>query len=159
MSWDVVLFNFAGKPPIPPEEMGDDFEPPLLGKADEIRKIISTVFPDTDWSDPEWGILDVGATSIEFNMGEEDDVTDIMLHVRGGGDPVSAILKLCKAAGWTALDCSANRYLEAGNPDANGWGDFVAFRDRASAKPSPPTHCPKCKRTLAKNTGRCMYCG
>ncbi len=41
MSWDVLVFNFQGNPPPPPESMDTGPKPPALGKADEVRKAIS----------------------------------------------------------------------------------------------------------------------
>ena len=77
MSWDVMLFNFEGKPPSF-ESLPDDFEPPVMGEADAIREKISASLPDVDWSDPAWGMLEGEGWSIEFNhqaTGHRTDAT------------------------------------------------------------------------------------
>jgi len=160
MSWDVMLFAFGGETPPPVEAMGGDFKPShSLGRADDLRKTISTHLPDVDWSDPEWGMLGGDGYSIEFNLADGEIIEHMMLHVRGGGDPVSAIAKLCKAAGWSALDTSTGRWLDVDSPSREGWEGFQRFRDKVVAGPSPPTDCPECKRKLSRGQGRCPFCG
>ena len=51
MSWDVMVFRFAGKPPTSTEGM-DDAERLPLGPAAEVRAGISSALPQTNWNDP-----------------------------------------------------------------------------------------------------------
>jgi hypothetical protein len=164
MSWDVVIFNFGGHPPpsgeVNFEAMGETMKSKQpLGRADDVRKTVTTHLPDVDWSDPDWGLLRGDGYSIEFSVRDEDVTETMMLYVRGGGDPVSAIAKLCKAAGWSALDTSTNQWLDPDNPSGEGWEGFQRYRDQVVAHPLPPADCPECKRKLSREQGRCLYCG
>lgn len=82
-----------------------------------------------DWSDTTWGLYRGDGYSIEFNVGEEDPIQDMMLHVRGGGDAIADIMKFVVPNGWAALDCSTSEFLDPANPSDEGWAGFQEFRD------------------------------
>ena len=132
MSWDVIIFNFEGDPP-DFENLPEDFEPPLLGDAQTVRDRISEAIPGVDWSDPAWGVVEGDGWSIEFNHEATGQNDQIMLHVRGGGDPVTAIVKLCKANNWSAFDTSSGEFLDLDSPSMDGWTDLQAARDQVLA--------------------------
>jgi len=123
MSWDVQLLRpaAAGAPDAP------------LGPAEEVRASISAIHPAVDWSDPAWGVLEGKDWSIELNTGADPVITSIMLHVRGSGDPVSAIAALCKGTGWSAFDLATGELLDPDKPSADGWADFQGFRGQLLA--------------------------
>ena len=122
MSWDVTILSAK-------HVDGSDAEPPPLGDAGDVRKAVSSALPGVDWSDPAWGTLEGKGWSIEFNTEAEGTVGDMMLHVRGGGDPLPAITKLCTQNGWVALDMSTGDYIELEAPSDASWKEFQGFRD------------------------------
>ena len=130
MSWDVMLFNFGGTPPANFEELAGDYPSKPLGSAAGIRDAISKQLPDVDWSDPAWGIYDGDGFSIEFNTGNRDPVDSVMLHVRGGGNAVAAMMQFAEPNQWTLFDCSTGEFLDPENPSPEGWEGFQAFRDK-----------------------------
>lgn len=107
MSWDVVISAAKTDP-----EAGDSAVQPL-GEAEDVRKKISAALPDTDWSDPAWGTLEGSGWSIEFNTEATGSVESLMLHVRGEGDPLSAISRLCQSTGWYAFDTTTGEFLDS----------------------------------------------
>ena len=120
MSWDVMLLNLGGRTPRV-ATLEKDFEPPPLGDAQHVRDRISASAPTVDWGDPTWGILFCDEWSIEFNLGKDKIVDGPMLHVRGGGDPVSFILELCLANGWGAFDLSSRDFIDPEDPSTAAW--------------------------------------
>lgn len=127
MSWDISLFN--APPEIAVEEIPRDYEPVPLGSVAEILDRLQAAFVDLDLSDPTWGDLERAGWSIEFNIGREDPVQSIMLHVRGGGDDVVQVVReTAHILGCRAFDCSSGEFIEDEGRD--GWADFQAFRDR-----------------------------
>lgn len=126
MSWDVMVFNYGGKPP------ADGDAPPAgpLGPASKVRDGIAAHLPGVDWSDPSWGIFEADEFSIEFNMGDEDPIDSIMLHVRGGGEVLGAIMAFANPNGWSLLDCSTGDFLDPEKPSSAGWEGFQDFRDK-----------------------------
>jgi hypothetical protein len=129
MSWDVMIFNTRGKKPPPIEQFQEsDYEP--LGPAASVRQQLSSLLPGIDWSDKTWGIYEGDGFSIEFNVGKDDPIGSIMLHVRGGGDAIAAIVIFARPLGWSALDCSTSDFLDLESPSQAGWEGFQAFRDK-----------------------------
>jgi len=129
MSWDVMVFRFAGTRPASAEGMNDAERLPL-GPAVEVRASISSALPQTSWNDPTWGIFDGDGLSIEFNVGDDDPIDNMMLHVRGGGNAIEAIMAFVAPLGWCALDCSTGEFLDSAAPSDDGWKGFQAYRDK-----------------------------
>ena len=128
MSWDVMVFHLRDKP----QSLDDLREEAMLplGPAAQVREAISSVLSGVDWSDCTWGLYGGNGFSIEFNVGKEDPIQNMMLHVRGGGDAVSDIMKLVLANAWIALDCSTSEFLDPAAPSNEGWVGFQKYRDQ-----------------------------
>jgi hypothetical protein len=137
MSWDVVIVDSCEKAAACPVTDLDDSDFKALGAADEVRQKISSNLPGVDWSDPR-GIFEGDGFSIEFNVGEDDPIQSIMLHVRGGGDAIAAIMSFVGPLGWSALDCSTGEFLDPNNPSQEGWEGFQAYRDKIFKKGQNP---------------------
>jgi hypothetical protein len=75
-----------------------------LGTRDEVVSILIKIFPDGDFTDPTWGVLDRDGYSIEFNISEEHDITSFMLHVRGDNRSLEAIELIHNKTGWRPMD-------------------------------------------------------
>jgi hypothetical protein len=54
-----------------------------------------------------------------------------MLHVRGGGDAVAAILQFTRPNKWSAFDCSTGAFIDLENPSHEGWEGLQTARDEA----------------------------
>lgn len=128
MSWDVFLFDGPSTPD-PIDGAPNDWKPEPIGSSESARAAISAEHPAVDWRDPTWGVLDGEGWSIEFNVGKDEIVDSIALHVRGGGDPLPAITSLCRANAWVAFDTSTGELLNLERPSREGWSGFTAFRD------------------------------
>ncbi len=136
MSWDVFIFSSD------PRLLSEGAKLPSLGGAGEVRNKISKSLPAVNWKDPAWGVLEGKGWSIEFNH-QTNGVTDcIMLLVRGGGDPVTSIAKLCQDNGWVALDSSNGELLNLNAPSSNSWQEFQGYRDHVVASKQQPLQRP-----------------
>lgn len=129
MSWDVLIFNLRGALP-PPLDQQQEVDWGPLGPAEEVRRQISSFLPGIDWSAPTWGLYKGDGFSIEFNVGNDDPIDNMMLHVRGRGDVISAITRFASPLGWSVLDCSTSQFLDLDNPSHAGWEGFQAYRDK-----------------------------
>ncbi|MER7891697.1 hypothetical protein ABTX15_17895 [Micromonospora sp. NPDC094482] len=130
VSWDVLIFDapaHAGSV----DQLPQDFNPPPLGTGPDVRQRLRGNLRDLDLSDPAWGHL-VGPTwSIELNIGSEDPVDSIMLHVRGSGDDVLAVVaRIVASVGGRALDISSGEFLTGDPPQIAGWHDFQRYQDQ-----------------------------
>ena len=124
MSWDVVLVKERFE-----LENNNDYSPPYLGKRDEIIDALLKIFPNLDYTDESWGILNEADFSIEFNTGNDEIVDSIMLHIRGGGNPLNVIKLIIKEMNWEALDCSTTKFIEIDEDNLESWTEFQKYRD------------------------------
>lgn len=130
MSWDVMIFKYAGAPPKDVEDASNNQKSEPLGEAGDVRDSISKHLPGVDWSDPAWGVYEGNGFSIEFNTGAEGPIDSIMLHVRGGGDPIASMLQFAVPNQWSLLDCSTGEFIDPANPSQEGWEGFQEYRDQ-----------------------------
>jgi hypothetical protein len=132
MSWDILIFN-SNKPV--------DFENSDLPEFDSREIVINkikTTFPDSNWNDPSWGLLGNQQCSIEFNIGDDEAMGNhFMLHVRGGENPTTEIVKMCKQHDWIAFDISGERFLDEKYPEANSFDEWKSYRDQIVAPQKP----------------------
>jgi hypothetical protein len=103
MSWDIIVMN------LPPglksvKDLPRDFVPAPLGKRSDIIAKISAIFPESDFSDPTWGILRVPGCAIEFSMGEDETVDSFAMHVRGTDACPDTVAHILSGLGMRALD-------------------------------------------------------
>ncbi len=128
MSWDIAIMKFtrvfASAPDIPDDEPGLP-----LGSREHVQAQANAIFPGTDWVDPVWGVWEAPFGSIEFNVGDEDPVSDLMLHVRASEAVVPLIVALCRDNGWQGIDCGTGELIERSPAPARGLLAWRAGRD------------------------------
>jgi hypothetical protein len=91
---------------------------------------IKQTFPDCNWDDQSWGILDNHNAVIEFNVGDNEDMDNtFMLHVRGGQDPTGEITKMCSQHDWIAYDISGEQFIDHNKPTAESFQEWKSYRD------------------------------
>jgi len=124
-----MVFNFHGNPPEDLSLLPEHDRPAPLGAAKEVREVIALVLPGVDWSDTTWGVYEGEGFSFEFNAGPNDPIDSIMIHVRGGGDAIAALLAFAIPNKWSLLDCSTCEFIDPMNPSQEGWQGFQNYRD------------------------------
>ncbi len=129
VSWDVSIHKFSrvyrNIEEIPPDETLL-----ALGSRAFVHERIQIYFPDTDWSDPSWGVWGSPDGSVEFNLGKEEPATGLMLHVRANETVIPAIVQLCIENNWQGIDCSSGEFLEQSSDPAPGLVSWSAYRDQ-----------------------------
>jgi len=133
MSWDVWIIKFEEQYQSV-RDIPDGVRPLCLGTRDEIQKKISSVFAGTDWNDPAWGAWSSKDGSIEFNIGNEDVISSIMLHVRAEDTVVPLIIKLALDNGWQASDTSDGLFLERKKNPTGELQKWRKYRDKIAKK-------------------------
>ena len=141
MSWDVLVINYYGSPPKDFAEVPVDHSPDPLGPAIDVREAINKHLPGVDWSDRTWGFYEGDGFSIEFNAGKDDPIHTIMLHVRGGGDAIEALLRFANPNKWSLLDCSTGDFIDPENPSYEGWDSFQEYRDKVVGNYDQDDNC------------------
>ena len=124
MSWDILIIN-SNKPV--------DFENGDWAKFHSKQSVIASIqqtFPDSNWDDTSWGILDNEKAVIEFNIGDKEDMDNtFMLHVRGGQNPTGEIAKMCRQHDWIAYDISGEQFIDNKEPTTDSFQNWERFRD------------------------------
>jgi hypothetical protein len=128
MSWDALLLRLPAHV-TSVGEVPDDCTTPPLGGRPAVLAAVSQALPEADLSDPVWGELFGAGWSMELNIGSEDPVDSIMLHIRGSGDDVlTPVFQLAAALDCKVLDCSEGDLITP--QGTSGWHAFQEFRDR-----------------------------
>ncbi|MES2545857.1 MAG: hypothetical protein V4548_13305 [Bacteroidota bacterium] len=128
MSWDVLIINSEK-----PVDFEKDNWPNFLSKQKIINDITS-IFPETNWDDSSWGILENEFADIEFNIGDNENIgNNFMLHIRGGKNPVKEIFKMCSQNSWIAFDLSSGNYIDE-NLNQTGFNSWKKHRDEVISK-------------------------
>ncbi|MBT2370353.1 hypothetical protein J7E88_35065 [Streptomyces sp. ISL-10] len=128
MSWDVLLLRLPDDV-TSVQEISADHTPDPLGRRRDVLAAVTQAVPEVDLSDPAWGELSSATWSIELNIGSEDPMDSVKLHIRGSGDDVlTPVLRLADALRCKALDCAEGNLITPGQ--TSGWHAFQQFRDR-----------------------------
>ncbi|CAN5510166.1 hypothetical protein BH10BAC2_BH10BAC2_37280 [soil metagenome] len=125
MSWDILVMN-SNKPVDFEKGDWDNFK-----SREFVVNNIKQTFPDSNWQDPSWGLLDNSKAVIEFNIGDKKEMDNtFMLHVRGGQDPTAEIAKMCKQHNWIAYDISGEQFIDDNQPANDSFKDWENYRDQ-----------------------------
>ncbi len=130
MSWDVLLLHVPEG--ITTFDELDDVEPQPLGPLAEVVSRLQAVCSTADFSDPTWGELEAADYSIEFNIGKDDPVESVMLHMRGGDEVISVLAAICAATGWSAVDTEGGEFIHFDNNPSVGLQQWRTYRDHAT---------------------------
>ena len=91
-----------------------------LGTSDEVKAAIGSAFPGTTWSEAGWGDWSGDGGSVAFDLGDDDHIQDLNLHVNAGDEVVTRILSFTAANGWHAGDTADGPFLDALDDPAEG---------------------------------------
>ena len=129
MSWDIYVQDLPeGIKTV--EEIPEDFHPGLIGRRRELIAEIKAVVPEADFSDPSWGRVEGPDFSIEFNMGDDEEVVCLALHVRGSEGAVGLIAAVLDRLGLQALAPDSETGLfEAEETARESFARWRSYRD------------------------------
>jgi len=128
MSWDVVIMRFPDGFDGDFDKMPADWEPEKLFTQDYFAEEIKKIFPNII-GDKTWMTLNAETYSIEVNIGDDDPVSNIMLHVRGGDEALQAIEKICIKFNCQALDTTESKLIDFDKKTNDGFTSWREYRD------------------------------
>ena len=128
MSWTVSAIGGMR-----PRLKDPNYEPPVLGTADEVRARISAHLAGVDWSIPDWGTYAGDGFTFEFNVAPEDAVLAVAVHIRGVGDAVVDLLRFAVPNGWHLLDWSTGEIIDPVSLSSDSWERWQAYADHIRA--------------------------
>lgn len=132
MSWDIFVQDYP-KDATTIADVPGDFKPMPIGTRTDLIRQIKEAISDADFSDPSWGIIRRDDFSIEVNMGSDEQVLDIALHVRGSNAAASMVAIILHHLGLRAYDSGTGDFFDPMRPIAGLqlWRDFLAKVEKA----------------------------
>ena len=113
------------------DDIPDGYQSPPLGQRQTVLRRLRAALPEVDLSDDSWGLYGGDDFAIELNIGPDDEIPGIMLHVRGGPGALQAVRDIAMALGVPALDCTTSELIDFDSPDAGkGFDAWRAYRDK-----------------------------
>lgn len=129
MSWDVFLHKFSRRYSSV-NQIPQDEQPLPLGSLTEVQRAVSSIFPGTNWADPTWGVYDGAFGSVEFNVGDDNPVRSLALHVRADKAVIGGILQLCERIDCQAIDPTDGSFLDQSENPSAGLEKWSRYRDQ-----------------------------
>ena len=116
-----------------------------LGSVPQVRQRVEAVWPETTWDADGTAWVERADVTAELDVGTDDPVGSLTVRVRGGRDPLRAVLELCHRHGWTPMDTSTGRVMTV---QENGYARWRASQEAAGQAPevSPPAPSPGRRR-------------
>jgi hypothetical protein len=144
MSWDIYVSGDDRSWETGDSDGAADTIGPL-GSVPQVRQRVEAVWPETTWDADGTAWVERADVTAELEVGTDDPVGSLMVRVRGGRDPVRAVLELCHRHRWTPMDTSTGRVLTV---QENGYGRWRASQEAAGQAPeaSPPAPSPGRRR-------------
>ena len=131
MSWDVFAMD------LPPEiksidEIPEGWSPSPFGKRTDIIAKICALYPAASFDDDlSWGNLRLPEVSIEFNLGKDEEVECLGMHVRGGDPAPHVVAHILRELGVRAACSDSESGLFEYDP-VSGSKAFESWRGYAS---------------------------
>lgn len=141
--WDVLILHPESASASPEDR--PRLEP--LGMAEEVRRAVSRALPGIDWTEPVQGVYAGRTFSIDVQLPSRGVVDSFGLHVRGIGNPLPAIVRLCRQNGWVAFDSAAGTFLDLEDPSPEGWKSGFLRRAQLQALAQLHRGEPQVKRS------------
>lgn len=124
MSWDVIVFNLSRK--VDNVEEIDETVLVDIGTKKDFKKIIEKNYKDVVW-DGDWGKIERGDYSIEFSLGDTDELfSNSMFHLYGE-NAIYDIIEFCKKNNWQAFDTGLDQMLDLDDPRKNGYANHQNY--------------------------------
>jgi hypothetical protein len=119
MSWDIFVQDLpAGIASA--ADITENFVPAPIGLRADIIAKVSALYPESNFTNPSWGVLDLPGCSIEFNLGSDEELDGFAMHVRGDERAPDVVAHILRELGMRALDPSSSSGLFEQDPILRG---------------------------------------
>jgi hypothetical protein len=129
MSWDIFVQEFPSNL-VSVADIPDDFQPGPIGSRSDINAKILDVFPNADFTDPSWAVIDGDDWSIEINISDREPCTGFAMHVRGSDEAVGAVEAILDRLQLRAIEMQTGEFFVAGEKARESFSKWRDYRDR-----------------------------
>ncbi|WNJ18254.1 hypothetical protein [Pontibacter sp. G13] len=131
MSWDLFVQDWGNARTL--EEIPDDFQPQSIGTRSNIIDQIMKIEPTVKFYDKSIGNLENDQFSIEFNMGNEEQLNSFSMHVRGSELSIPCIGNILKQLNLRATDGTSPDFFDTASA-IDSLQNWIQFRNNILAK-------------------------
>lgn len=124
MSWDLFVQDWGDAKSL--ADIPVDFNPKSIGKRSEMIEKMIEAEPSIDFSDSSWGRLKNEHFSIEFNMGNGENLDSFTMHIRGSELAIPCIDHILSKLKLKASDGSSTSFFDSktSKEEIEKWIDF-----------------------------------
>ena len=110
MSWDLFVQDWGEYNSL--EDIPEDFEPKSIGRRSDIISKLKNIEPSVYFTDITTGKIENEHFSIEFSMGDAEELYSFAMHVRGGKSAVACIDNILSELELRATDGSTPYFFD-----------------------------------------------
>ena len=92
------------------EDIPDGYEPPSLGTAEAVVKLVQEVAPGADTSKRSWLLLRSDEHDVELTIGKGVEVRDVTFYIDGPRS-IPLVLEISRKLGVTPYDTESGNFL------------------------------------------------
>jgi hypothetical protein len=129
MSWDVIIMRFPEGFNDNFDNIQDEWEAEELFTQEFFSSEMKKLFPNINGE-----ALDEETFSIEFYIGEDDPITCITLHVRGGDEAIKAIELICRRFDLQAFDTTKCKIIDFSKETNDGFTQWREYKNSVLKK-------------------------
>jgi hypothetical protein len=140
MPWEIRIVDYSGDSPLGSKQAVVDWVAKALPGV-ELRQpplppaeVLAT-FPEAvreAFTRPKLeGVYEEDSFSLEFYCSDEPDIRCLHADVRGNGNPLPALARLCSPMRWAVVSSADQSKVDLSNGEASQWQEFCGWRDRA----------------------------
>ena len=79
-------------------------------------------------------IYETDGLIIAFYGFESDPLQQLHAEIRGNGNPVKALQRVCEHNAWQAIDGSTGKTIDLHDATLSGWQSFLEYREHEHAR-------------------------
>lgn len=146
MSWDLFVQDWGDVHSL--DEIPADFQPKPIGKRSDFIERMQKIEPSIDFSDPSYGTLKNEHFSINFSMGDDEDLMGFAMFVRGDELSIPLIGLILKELNVRSTDGGTANFfdVEESKASLNQWREY---RNQVHNKLSKKSFLSRLKKWLS----------
>lgn len=94
----------------------------------DFRSKISWLFPNTEWKDNTFAIIEDGMLVGDFSLVEDEKGRQIIVgNIEGGSDPERVLRCFCLNYEWLIYDVQEEKFIEPEDCSGQGWNNYINY--------------------------------
>ena len=133
MSWDIFVQDIPENA-VSLDDIAEDFKPKLLVSRSNVIGAILKFAPFSDVSDLAWVRIQGHGADIEVSLGDRDQVSGFVVHVRGGHAAIGIIAGILQDLRLRALDPGSETGIFDPGKAGDSLKNWLEYRDQVLSR-------------------------